>query len=195
MANLYVEVPEKELLLKIKEGDELAFREIYNRFWSSVHQTAYDILRDGDAAKDIVQEVFISFWNRREEIEIRSLKSYLHQATRYGVFKAIRAQRVDEAFYERLKTVTIDIITDEPLLFKEQSQLIQSLMEELPDDCREIFRLNREDGLTYRQIAALLGISEKTVEKKISKVLQHLRKGMHLAVLLGLATPDIFSKL
>ena len=171
-----------ELIDLLQSGDENAFTEIYNRYWKLLFKTAYNILQDFATAQDITQNIFISLWERRNEAKIQSIKPYLQQAVRFAVFRAIKDQQTDKAFYERLADVTADIITDDPLIFKEQQELLKSIINALPEDCREAFRLSREDNMTYKQIAALLGISEKTVEKRISRSLQHIRKGMNLGL-------------
>jgi RNA polymerase sigma-70 factor (family 1) len=176
--NLVKELDEPNLLSLLREDSEAAFTEIYNRFWKSLFRTAYHILQDKEASQDIVQNVFVSLWQRRAELRIDNLKGYLHQAARFGVFKAIREQQHDQEFYDRLAQVTADIITDNPLIFKEQQELLRQLIGNLPEDCRETFRLSREENMTYKQIAELLGISEKTVEKRMSRSLQHIRSGL-----------------
>jgi RNA polymerase sigma-70 factor (family 1) len=175
-----------ELIDLLKSGDENAFREIYNRYWKLLFKTAYNILQDFATAQDITQNIFINLWERRKEAKIQSLKPYLQQATRFAVFRAIKEQQTDKAFYERLADVTADIIIDDPLLFKEQQELLKSIINALPEDCREAFRLSREDNMTYKQIAATLGISEKTVEKRISKSLMNIRKGMSLGICIAI---------
>jgi RNA polymerase sigma-70 factor (family 1) len=169
-----------ELIALLKQGQENAFTEIYLRYWNSLYKTANNILGDDELAKDVVQNVFISIWQRKFELDIQSLKSYLHQAVRFAVFKVIREQKMSNAFYERLAYVTVEIINDNPLLYKEQQELITKLINSLPPDCREAYHLSREENLTYKQIAFQLNISEKTVEKRLSKSLRHIRNGLSI---------------
>lgn len=169
---------DEELSGLLKSSDEAAFTEIYNRYWQALLHTAFHILQDKEAVQDIIQDVFISLWMRRSEVNIKNLNGYLHQAVRFSVFKAIREMRHDRTFYERLTAVTVDIITDDPLLFKEQQQLIQQLIDTMPKDWQEAFLLSRENNMTFKQIAELLGISEKTVEKRISRSLKFIRSGL-----------------
>jgi RNA polymerase sigma-70 factor (ECF subfamily) len=179
---VYNSFTDAELIDLLKSGDEFAFTEIYNRYWKLLFKTANNILQDFATVQDITQNIFVSLWERRNEVNIQTLKPYLQQATRFAVFKAIRDQQTDKEFYGRLAEITADIITDDPLLFKEQQELLKGIINRLPEDCREAFRLSREENLTYKQIATLLGVSEKTVEKRISKSLQHIRKGMSLGI-------------
>lgn len=169
-----------QLITLLKQDDESAFSELYQRYWKKLYQTANNIIQNEAAAQDAVQEVFISFWNRRTETEIQNPGAYLYQATRFAVLKAIRAQKTDALFYERLRAVTTELIIEEPLLFKEQQQVLGALINSLPDDCKEAFRLSREEQLTYKEIAAQLNISEKTVEKRMTKSLKFLREKLSL---------------
>lgn len=171
---------DRDLTALLYAGEETAFTEIYNRYWKQLFYTANNILQDQEGARDAVQDVFVSLWQRKNDVEIDSLKAYLRQAIRFRVLKAIREQRSDERLSERLKKVTAGIISDNPLLFKEQQHLLKELVNKLPEDCREAFRLSREENLTYKQIALQLNISEKTVEKRLSKSLKHIRGGLNV---------------
>jgi RNA polymerase sigma-70 factor (family 1) len=177
-----------ELTVLLKQGDEGAFTHIYNTYWKLLFSTALHILQDHAIVQDIVQNIFISLWQRREEANILNMKAYLQQATRFGVFKAIREQKHDKSFFDRLAQITVNIITDDPLLFKEQQQLLQELLDTLPEHCKETFRLSREENLTYKQIASLLGISEKTVEKRITKSLKHIRHALSVNLCICIVT-------
>ena len=181
------ELEDIQLLELLLEQNEEAFAEIYNRYWKILYTTAYNIVQNEELAKDAVQEVFIALWQRRNEANIRALQSYLRQSVRFQILKAIRAQKVNEQFYRRLAAITTDIFNDYPFLFKEHETLLSGIMNTLPDDCRQIFRLSREEQLTYRQIAGQLHISEKTVEKKISICLRHIRQALEQDKMLCMA--------
>ncbi|MBT2563121.1 RNA polymerase sigma-70 factor [Pedobacter sp. ISL-68] len=183
-----------ELVSILKDGDRNAFGEIYNRYWKPLHHSAYNILGDENAASDVLQEVFVSLWHRRGAVEILSLKSYLFQAVRFGVLKSIRQQKTDQLFYTRLAAVTSEIVLENPMLFKEQQHLITQLISQLPEDCRTIFIMSREENLTYKQIANKLDISEKTVEKKMSISLRMIRKGLNLELCIAVTSLYFLSK-
>lgn len=179
-----------EQLYELLQGDDQdAFTVIYQRYWKALYQRASAMLSDGQLAQDVVQEVFISLWNRRAEARIEKLQAYLYQAVRFQELKALHRLQSDAAFYDRLASITQDMIDHEPLLYNEMERIIRNVLDRLPEDQRRILRMSREDGLTYRQIAEKLGISIKTVEKKISLSLRAIRKGMDgsFPVLLTLA--------
>lgn len=182
----YVAFTDKELLDLIKEGDDTAFSEIYKRYWKEMYHNACKIMQDEDVAQDIVQEVFISLWNRRAELNVQHVKSYMLQSSRFAVLKAIRNQKTDEQFYTRLRQITTELIDEQPLLFKEQQIILDQLISELPDDCQETFRMSREEQLTYKQIAQKLDVSEKTIEKRITKSLKFLRENLSLELCVGI---------
>jgi RNA polymerase sigma-70 factor (ECF subfamily) len=179
---------DEQLLRKLYQSDESAFAEIYNRYWKSLYTSAHNILQVKEAAQDAVQEVFISLWKRRTSIQVEILQSYLHQAVRFQVFKAIRAEKTDQQFFNRLASVSKDILCEDPLLFKELESLYQQIIQTLPADDKEIFLLHRDGGLTYKQIAEQKNISVKTVEKKMSRALKEIRYGMGDAMLIVLVT-------
>jgi RNA polymerase sigma-19 factor, ECF subfamily len=168
-----------QLVSLLQQSNEAAFTEIYNRYWKSLYTSAHNILQLNHTAQDAVQEVFISLWNRRDAVKIDSLKPYLFQSVRFQIFKAIRAEKTDNNFFKRLSMVSEHIYNEDPILSKELSRFYKQVLLSLPEDEREIFRMHRDDGLTYKQIAELKNISVKTVEKKMSHVLKQLRLGLN----------------
>jgi RNA polymerase sigma-70 factor (family 1) len=184
----YTIYQDKELVALIHQDDAGAFTELYNRHWKSLYYTAMSILQNPEASRDIVQDVFTSLWQRRTEVQIEFPKTYLQQATRFQVFKAIHAEKVSKEFYQRLATVSADMIIENPLLYKELEHLIRDLLDSLPEDARTAFLLNRDEKLTYAQIAEKMDISVKTVEKKMSQTLRHLRLGLREAFVMMFMT-------
>lgn len=180
--NKYAGLSDNRLLQLCSEDDELAFTEIFNRYWKFLFRVANNILQNPDVAQDVVQEVFINLWQRKKETPIESPTAYLKQATRFQVLKAIRDKKTDDQFLKRLASVTVEVLQENPLLFKEQQKLLNRLIDLLPADCKEAFRLSRDENLTYRQIARKLNISEKTVEKRISKSLKYIRNGISMEI-------------
>lgn len=178
--SIYQISDQNELISRLRDGDEHAFGEIYNLYWKQLYRTAFTILRDEEGASDALQEMFLHLWRRRKELNIVSLKAYLHQSVRLTVLKAIRTQKTDSDFYKRLAQVTTEIIEEDPIIFKDHLHLLQRLIDSLPTDCRQIFLMSREEEMSYKQIAGKLEISVKTVEKKMSKSLKLIREGLSI---------------
>jgi RNA polymerase sigma-70 factor (family 1) len=183
---------DEQLVRLLTENDENAFSEIYNRYWKPLYISVQNILHNTDPAQDAVQEVFISLWQRRHTVQIESLKAYLFQSVRFQVFKSIRADKAQANFYDRLSVVSREIQQQDPILYKEMQRLIVNMIATLPNDQREIFLLHRTEGLTYNQIAEKKNISVKTVEKKMSLALRHLRMGTGDVVMLLLIAKNLY---
>lgn len=170
-----------ELLDLLRSGDRNAFCEIYNRYWEKVFTVAANKIRQCEEAEEIVQDIFISLWHRRHSIEITtSLNAYLAVSVKYRVIK-ILAKRHQ---YHKYADYSLNFIpsssnsTEELLEFDELKSRLEILVSNLPEKCRLVYKLSREQGLSQKQIAREYGISEKTVEAHIGKALKALRTGL-----------------
>lgn len=166
---------ETQLLKQIAAGDHNAFNEIHRLVFSDLFRSAYNVLRDRDASMDIVQEVLVWFWEHREHHRISSIKGYLLMAVKYQVSNYIRSTKVRENY--RLNHIPEEfILSEESLEVQELRSVIESFVKDLPEKCREIFQMSREQYLSNKEIALKLNISEKTVSVQIARALQKLRK-------------------
>jgi RNA polymerase sigma-70 factor (family 1) len=165
-----------ELLTQgIRQGNEASFTAAYKRYWKILFYQAEAILEDELLAQDCVQEVFTALWRRREEVKVDHLLAYLKTSIRYQAASLIRSRIVRRDYFNRILHITSQLITYQPTLFNELNTLFQEAIRSLPSDQQEIFRLIREEGHTYREVAELKGISVKTVEKKMTRSLKDLR--------------------
>lgn len=187
-SNRLLEESEAQLFARIQSGSEEAYHAIFDRYWEQLFVVASRLLQAEDQAKDLIQDVFLSLWERRAELTNPNLGAYLMQAVKFQAFRALRDGKLTvshEAFLAELpapETAT-ELSPDE----------VRALLEEhlvgLPPRSREVFLLSRVKQWSNRQIAEELGISQRTVETHISNALKHLRRhalGAILAVLLGL---------
>lgn len=182
---------DRDLWLRVQSGDEQALTLIFNRYWEPMFSTAYGILGDKGACEDIIQDIFITVWNKREAIALRySLKAYLFSCMRYELYRQMRRgvkrEQIFNQFYARLQNPSfLDQIEH-----KELADQIQSAINALPSRCQEVYRLSREEHLSHKEIAERLNISTKTVENHISKALRQVRLSLDTlgvgVILLGL---------
>lgn len=168
---------DEELADLLRQGDHAAYTEIYNRYWEEMLKSAQRILKDREACMDVLQEVFVWLWTHKDELVLNSVKAYLLTAVKYQVANFIRNSKVREAYVQRTELLQMDEIYEDDLLeVKELKAMIVHFTSELPARCREIFGLSRNEHLSNKEIAAKLGISEKTVEMQITIALKRLRE-------------------
>ncbi|MBO9674211.1 MAG: RNA polymerase sigma-70 factor [Sphingobacteriaceae bacterium] len=170
---------EHELLLSLKKGDHDAFTAIYNTYWEEMANTAYQRLRSREDAEEVVQEVFVSLYIRRDHINPKtSLISYLRTALKYKVIDAFRAQQLHSKYLCTIinNSIEPDASPDERLCIKELQQNIREIIEKLPSKCQEVFLKSRFEQLSHQGIADNMGISISTVKKHLYKASQVLKK-------------------
>lgn len=167
-----------DLLRRMKTGDRAAFEAIYNKYWSGLYLYAYNILRERHSAEDSVQEVMVSLWMKRSELQISSPKAFLYTSVKYQVLKVIRSGKVRGDFFADLEHLPAPVDPENVFHEKSINSIVDKHISELPDKCREIFTLSRRAQLTNKEIAERLGIAQKTVENQITIALRRLRSSL-----------------
>jgi RNA polymerase sigma-70 factor (ECF subfamily) len=173
------ELPSDDNLLRcLQQGDEQAFEQIYLRYASDLVGFAAGRVQSLAEAKDIIQEVFLSLWTRRSEINItRSIRSYLYAAARYKIIDHIRKNMQRGYYVNLLASLSRDgenTIYDD-LIYKEMDGIIDGAIDQLPSRTREVFLMSRKRHLSVREIAQQLDLSEQTVKNQLSAALKRLR--------------------
>lgn len=167
---------QRELLAQLAAGNEMALDEMYRLYWKSLFTAAFNVLRDRPACEDIIQEVFMQLWIKRESIEIKtSLSGYLHAAVRYQVFHAVKNAAHSSHLFDNIDERIARQSADRDLNLKELNERINRVVETLPEQCRQIYKMSREEQLSHKEIAERLKISPKTVENQITIALRKLR--------------------
>ncbi|MGN7819342.1 RNA polymerase sigma-70 factor [Chitinophaga sp. 22536] len=164
-----------DLIMSLREGDSGAFTEIYNRYWKQLLAIAYLHSRDKTIAEEIVQEVFISLWNRRNELYIDNVNAYLATAVKLSVFKQLVRQKRRDEIKEQVAVTDTSSFDEEQIYTRFLQQQINGVVEVLPEKCRLVFKLSREEGLTIPEVALRMGIAEKTAEAHLTKALKVLK--------------------
>lgn len=167
---------------RIREGDIHEYEKLFMKYYDPLCHHAVKFLHDMDLAEDIVQEFFYQFWKNREALRLRlSLEAYLFTSVRNNSLHFLEHLKVRQQ-YQDLKVAepNAGIVNDElpGIGVKELRRAIEVTLERLPERCSTIFRMNRFDGMRYREIAEALSISVKTVEADMGKALQQLRESL-----------------
>ena len=173
-------LPDEELLKRIQMDDQQAFSVIVYRYNVRLYRIVQGRVRMEDDAKDIIQEIFISLWNNRHQIQSAALYPYLSKAAFYAV--------IDWQLLHKKKISRHHLLLekDEPTEFSIENQVIadelgRELLEEvekMADTTKTVFRMSRIDQKSVKEIAVVLNLSEQTVKNNISIALKQLRKRM-----------------
>ncbi|MBO5225762.1 MAG: RNA polymerase sigma-70 factor [Parabacteroides sp.] len=173
---------EKELIIRLKQGSKEAFTTLYKQYWKQVYDFSCLYLTSVSAAEEVVQEVFIKVWESREFLrEDDNFKGLLFIITRNMIFNQHR-KKLNEDFYRVTVLAAMEQSYDieDEIETNNLREYIDLLIEELPPRRREIFNLSRKENKSYKEIALLLNISEKTVENQIHEALKFLKKNITL---------------
>lgn len=173
---------EKELVKQLKQGDKAAFGAIYDQYWRKVHGFVLLYLTSSVEAEDVVQDVFVKLWKIRDFIdEEKNFKGFLFIITRNLLFNRSR-QGFSDPFLKMtaLSGVESSYEIEDELMASDLKVYIDKLIGDLPPRQQEVFRLSRNQQLSYREIADQLDISERTVERHIYEVLKYLKVNLKL---------------
>jgi RNA polymerase sigma factor (sigma-70 family) len=161
----------------VRRDNELAYNELYNRYWEKLYFVAYKHLGSDLDAREIVQEVFIAIWVRRKTLQITFFPAYVAAITRYAVYASIERKRkeAERVKFEPVASGLPEAIS-EFLENKWMLEKISRLSAELPEKCRLVFIKNKLLDQSLTQVAADLHISRKTAETHLAKALKIIRK-------------------
>jgi RNA polymerase sigma-70 factor, ECF subfamily len=180
---------DQELLMLLKEGSQAAFAEIYNRYKSPMLLHAYRMIQDGEEAKDLVQEMFAVIWAKREELHVTSsLDGYIYKALKNRILNYAAHQKVIAKYTDSLNTYFEQgsPASDDRMIEAELIAMIEKEIASLPKKMREVFELHRNEGLSYKQIAEKLNISDHTVKSQLQNATKILKTKINLTLLFQL---------
>ena len=173
-------IDKEELLLynRLKNGEGLAFKQLFDIYYRRLVAFANTMLADLDLSRGIVQDLFVMLYEKRNELNIHtSLKSHLFQSVRNRCLNVIKHEKIKNIHHQRIYENGSELeLPFESLEYNELENLIIKIVERLPSECNKIFKMSRYDGLTNQEIAEKLSISKRTVETQISKALKRMRE-------------------
>lgn len=167
-----------EIVKSLRQSDQVMFETLFRHYYNALCRFATGILKDPDEAEETVQQVMVTVWEKRMTLEIHSsLKSYLYRAVHNGALNRIRKLKSTDTLSDDhgAGSVRSAESASHKVLVSELKGKISEAISRLPDQCRLVFQLSRFEGMKYAEIAAHLGISEKTVENHMGKALKLMR--------------------
>jgi len=165
------------LVRRMKNSDVHAVETLFRQYYEPLVHYAVRYVNDTHIAENVVSDVFVRMWKNRHKIDFGvNIKTYLFNSVRNYSLNYLKKASREDTYKSKYIAIEYDHDTPESQLFeKETQQTIQNAVNELPPKCKEIFCMNRFDGLTYNEIASILDISIKTVETQMSHALKFLR--------------------
>ena len=169
----------------IAEGDEKALASLYQLFSKRLLHFATVLTRSAELAEEIVEDTFVKLWSKRDDIRnITNLNVYLYVAVKNRSLNAI-ARKAKELVHIPFDHLEIDIgqaVTDpySLLITSEMMQRMQQAVEALPPRCKMIFKLVRQDGLSYKEVADILNISVNTIDVQMAIAVKKICTSLHL---------------
>jgi RNA polymerase sigma-70 factor (ECF subfamily) len=183
----YTELPDLVLIQLTKEGDQLAFSHIYERYWGMLFIHARKILGNEEEAKDIVQNLFFSLYTNISHIDFKTtLSFYLYRSVKNMVLDHIKHQKIVDRYLESFSNFSDHgaLITDQEIRRKELEKIIEQGIDELPGKMKEVFVLSRRENMSHKEIAEKLGITQHTIKSQISNAIRILRNKIGACLML-----------
>ncbi|MFT3902023.1 MAG: RNA polymerase sigma-70 factor [Niabella sp.] len=162
-----------------EHNDQAAFDELFTYYFTGLVSFASSLLKDRQLAEEVVEDVFIKLWlNRKTMVSIKNVSHYIYTATKYAAINALKAKRT--VFFEDFGDDVLLTYTSPEATFisNENISLITDAINALPPKCRLIFRLIKEEGLKYEEVARLLQVSVKTVESQMTIAIKKLTQAL-----------------
>ncbi|QJW91603.1 RNA polymerase sigma-70 factor [Spirosoma taeanense] len=181
-------LPDEILLIRLRTGDEAAFREIYQRYWKKLYSVARRKIESLDAVEELVQDIFLKLWERRHELRIERLDAYLFTAVRYATINHIKSNLIHEKYAEYAYTHLPEAssTTEEQMDLDELIEAVERQLNDLPEKTSQIFRLNRLEYQSVKEISSRMNVPERTVEYHLSQAIKALRIYLRDYILTGL---------
>lgn len=164
-----------DIWLAIRNEDKTAFNLLFNRYWGRLYNTALSLLRDSEASEEVVHDVFLNIWLKRNTLEITDFKNYLISATRYHIYRELKGKKALQELPVEYTAAFSSNYAEEKLSEQTFREQLSFYLGALPKRCKEIFLLSRQENLSNQEIADRLNISKRSVENQITHALQYLR--------------------
>lgn len=177
LSKKYAIYNEATLLSLMKKGDERAFKAIYDRFWQKLLALAIYKTGSREKAQDIVQDLFVNLWERRENIEVQNLENYLFSAIKYKIIDQIKLLLKEKIFIS-IENIEVETGIEDLLTISDLEAIIEDSINSLPEKTAQIFKQSRFEGKSINEIAQTNELTAKAVEYHITKALKVFKENL-----------------
>lgn len=176
----YTAIENKEVWLSLAGGSQAAFRQIYDHYQSQVYKGALHVLKDHFMAEELVQDVFVTLWEKREMlVTIDNPSAFLYTVAKNKTLNLLKLKAkivVTDEDIATLNIVTARDVTAERIIDKDNQRIFQYILNLLTPNERQVFSLAKMEDKSYQEIAELLEVSELTVKTQMASSLRKIRK-------------------
>lgn len=175
--NAYADHSDEQLLSAIRNDDAKAFSEFVRRYWKKAYHITYSKVRSQSITEEIVQDLFTTLWDKRATLSIANVDAFVFTCLRNKAINYIESQLVRKKYWDYYKAFIPqqEESTRRAVEFNELMQAVETCVQTLPEKSRSVFRLSRLEGVSNREIAERLNLSEKAIEYHLTKSLKVVR--------------------
>jgi RNA polymerase sigma-70 factor (family 1) len=168
-----------QLTYLVKTGVKEAFQELFERYGPRIYQFSYSYLRDREDSEELVQDVFLKIWEKRESLDrSKNIKAFIFKIAVNSLYDLIRRKNIENAYkdFAAANFVQTTDHTWHKVIFDEMLENLDRLVKQMPPERQRVFKLSREEGLTSDEIARKLNLSKRTVENQLYRAVAFLKK-------------------
>jgi RNA polymerase sigma-70 factor (ECF subfamily) len=186
---------DKKTIHRFKEGDAEAFDLIYHQYAKKMYYFALGMVKDEESAKDLVQEVFINLWEKKEQVNINlNLDNYIFTIVYNSIRKFFRKKAIETKVIDNITKNSPEMIksSDGTLIYNELFEIASNTIEKLPHKRKQVYKLSKQEGMKIKEIAIKLNISHRTAENHLARALKYLKEELAGISLLALLFFHLF---
>ncbi len=180
---------EKKYILSLQQGSEVAFEVLYRRYQSKLFIYCFGFVKSRDIADDLVQDIFLKIWLKRSLLNpTHSFGAFLFKIAKNAILDYFRHQSAESSFFESFyhRVELLHHQSEEDIIYADLKKIAEAVIEKLPEQRQKIFKMSREEGMSYDEIAQTLSISPNTVKEQIARSLKFIREQLMLQTDLSL---------
>lgn len=179
----------KTIVTKFKAGDAAAFDAIYNIYSQKLYRFALGLTKDHDSAGEIVQEVFVALWEKRNQVDVTfNFENYIYTIAQNSIRKFFRKRSMENRVKDFMLNNSPEVIedADASLIYNELLELANKTIEKLPPKRKTVYKLSKLEDMTIKEIANRLDISTRTAENQLARALKYLKEELQSLSLVSL---------
>ncbi len=179
--NLPNKITDQELVIQIQKEEKFAFRELFNKYAPRLFKFAYSYLKNKEDAEELIQNVFLTIWLKRNTIDIsRNIKAFIYTITVNEIYDLIRKRRIERVFqsHASLNQTGFEFQTWNSVLRNELKNNLFHIVNRLPEQQQKVFNLSRMEGFTNDEIAEKMNLSKRTVENHLYRAIIFIKQSI-----------------